>query len=47
MDRFNVACIIFSLITGVYLAHLVTESRGCTVAFNHGQETHVYMGHQE
>lgn len=42
--KFLIACCIFSLITGMYIAVLVTKDRGCTVEFNRGSETHVLIG---
>lgn len=45
MDRFIAACIIFSFITGMFLAHIIESGRSCTITFVHGKETHVFMGH--
>lgn len=39
-----IACCIFSLITGMYVAVLVTKDRGCVVSFQRGGETHIFVG---
>jgi hypothetical protein len=44
MDRFNVACIIFSFITGMFVAHEIESGRGCVIKFTQGKETHVHIG---
>lgn len=45
MDKFTIACCLFSFITGMYLAHNIEAGRGCTVTFIQGKETHVLLGH--
>ena len=45
MDRFVIACCLFSFITGMYLAHMIEAGRPCTVTFIQGKETHVLLGH--
>ena len=45
MDRFVIACCIFSFITGIYAAHVINDSRGCTVKFVQGKLTHIVIGH--
>jgi len=47
MDRFVIACSIFSFITGMYVAHMVVEEKGCTITFVQGKQTQVFMGHHE
>jgi hypothetical protein len=44
MDRFFVACCIFSFISGMYVAHMIEKDRGCTVTFDKGNEMHVLIG---
>ena len=45
MDRFVIACCIFSFITGMYVTHIVNDSKGCTVRFVQGNMTHIHIGH--
>ncbi|CAB4129387.1 hypothetical protein UFOVP118_27 [uncultured Caudovirales phage] len=45
MDRFLIACCLFSFVTGMYAVHMIEAGRGCTVTFVQGKETHVLMGH--
>ena len=45
MDKFVIACCIFSFITGIYSAHIIEESHGCTVKFVQGKVTHILIGH--
>lgn len=44
MDRFIIACCIFSFITGIYAAVIIEQSRGCTVEIGHNNVFHVYEG---
>ena len=44
MDKFVIACSIFSFITGMYVAHMVVEEKGCTVEIGHNNVFHVYEG---
>jgi hypothetical protein len=39
-----IACCVFSFITGMYIAVLVTKDKGCTVEFKRGQESHIVVG---
>lgn len=39
-----IACCVFSFITGMYIAVLVTKDRGCTVTYSKGNEMHVMVG---
>jgi len=45
MDKFVIACCIFSFVTGMYASHMIFESRACTVTFTQGKETNVIVGH--
>lgn len=45
MDKFVIACCIFSFITGIYAAVIIDQTRGCTVKFVQGQVTHIVVGH--
>lgn len=44
MDKFLIACCIFSFITGMYIAVMIEKDRGCTVSFSKNNETHVIIG---
>ena len=48
MDKFIVACMIFSFISGAYFVELIEthreHSKGCVIKFVQGKETHVFMG---
>lgn len=52
MDRFWIAVIVFSFISGIYTAVVVNlgrevqSSKGCTVAISRGNETHVVIGRE-
>ena len=43
MDKFLIACCVFSFITGMYVTVLVEQGRGCTVTIQKGQEIHVIV----
>lgn len=43
MDKFLIACCVFSFITGMYVTVLVEQNRGCTVTIQKGQEIHVIV----
>jgi hypothetical protein len=45
-NKLLIACCVFSFITGVYIAHLIQDGRGCTVEFGHGKEVHVVIGNR-
>ena len=51
MDRFFIACMVFSLICGAFGVELVEAHRerdkGCVVKFTQGKETHVRIGHTD
>ena len=47
MDRFFVACMIFSFITGMFVAHMIEQGRGCTVEVTHGQVTTIAIGKRD
>lgn len=51
MDRFLVACMIFSFICGAFFVEQVEAHRehekGCVIKFVQGKETHVFMGRAE
>jgi len=47
MDKFIVACCIFSFITGMFVAHMIEMGRGCTVEVTHGQVTTVTIGERD
>jgi hypothetical protein len=44
MNKFLVACCLFSFITGMYFAVMIEKDRGCTVSFKRGSETHIMIG---
>ena len=44
IDRFFVACCIFSFISGMFVAHLIEQGRGCRVETTKGQVTVVMVG---
>ena len=44
MDRFVVACCVFSFIVGVFVAVQVEQGRGCTIEVTKGQVTTVTIG---
>jgi hypothetical protein len=37
-------CCLFSFITGLYIAVMVTKDRGCTVTYSKDNEVHVMVG---
>ncbi len=39
-----IACCVFSFITGMYIAVMITKDRGCTVTYSKGNEMHVMVG---
>jgi hypothetical protein len=49
MDKFLVACMIFSFIFGAFVVEMVEthreQNKGCVIKFVQGKETHVIMGH--
>ena len=47
MDRFWVACCVFSFITGSYLTVLHEKDRGCTIEVKKGFETTVTIGKKD
>ena len=49
IDRFLVACCIFSFICGMFLTVLIEENRshGCTITVERGNQAHVYIGRAE
>jgi hypothetical protein len=47
MDRFVIACCVFSFITGMYVTMLIEKNRGCTVEVTRGQVTTVNIGRTE
>jgi hypothetical protein len=51
MDRFVIACCVFSFITGMYVMHLVELRReftkSCVISFVQGRTTHVFRGREE
>lgn len=48
MDRFMVACMMFSFICGAYVVEMVElhreHDKGCVIKFVQGKETHVHIG---
>lgn len=46
MDKFFVACCVFSFITGMFTAHMIEKDRGCTVTFDKGKEVHIVTGYK-
>lgn len=48
MDRFFIACMVFSFISGAYFVVLVQAHRendsGCVVKFASNKETHIVLG---
>lgn len=47
MDKFIVACCIFSFITGMFTAHMIEAGRGCRIEMTRGQVTIVTMGERD
>lgn len=47
MDKFVIACCIFSFITGMYIAHMIEQGRGCRIEVARGQVITVTMGSRE
>ena len=47
MDKFIVACMVFSFITGMFTAHMIEQGRGCVVEVTHGQVTTVTIGSKD
>lgn len=49
MDRFMVACMMFSFICGAYVVEMVElhreHDKGCVVKFAQNKETHIVMGY--
>lgn len=44
MDRFVVACCVFSFICGMFITLQIEAARGCTVEVTKGQVTTVAVG---
>jgi len=44
MDKFLIACCVFSFITGMYVTVLVEQGRGCTIEVTKGKTTTVTIG---
>lgn len=44
MDRFFVACCIFSFICGMFITVQIEQGRGCTIEVTRGQTTTVTIG---
>lgn len=44
MDRFLIACCVFSFITGMYVTIQIEQGRGCTIEVTKGQTTTVTIG---
>ena len=42
--KLTIACCIFSFITGMYIAHLIEYSHGCTIEVKRGQMITVTIG---
>jgi|GEM_PF-5563996 len=47
MDKFIVACCVFSFITGMFTAHMIEQGRGCRIEVAHGQVTTVTIGERD
>lgn len=47
MDRFLIACTLFAFITGMYVAHMIEQGRGCRIELQRGQITTVTIGSRE
>ena len=47
MDRFWTACLAFSFICGMFVAHIIEMGHGCTITVERGREAHVYIGRAE
>ena len=47
MDRFFIACMMFAFITGMYVAHMIEEGRGCVVEVARGQVVTVTVGKRD
>lgn len=47
MDRFFIACMVFSFIVGMFTTVQVENGRGCTITVERGREAHVYIGRAE
>jgi hypothetical protein len=49
MDKFIVACMLFSFICGAFAVEMVETHRekdkGCVIKFMQGKETHIRIGH--
>jgi len=49
MDKFIVACCIFSFICGAFFVEMIETHRennkGCTITFTQGKTTNVHIGH--
>ena len=44
MDRFWAACLVFSFICGMFVAHIIEMGHGCTITVERGNQAHVYIG---
>ena len=47
MDKFVIACCIFSFICGAFFTLQVEQGHGCTVEVGHGKVTTVTIGRME
>jgi len=47
MDRFLIACCVFSFIVGMFVTVEIQHGRGCTVEVQRGQVTTVTIGRAE
>jgi hypothetical protein len=43
-NKLLAVCLVFSFITGLYTAVMVTKDRGCTVTYSKDNEVHVMVG---
>jgi hypothetical protein len=44
MNKFLIACCVFSFICGMFATLQIEKQRGCKVEIRHGQEIFVYSG---
>ena len=47
MDKFLVACCVFSFIVGMFVTVQIENGHGCTITVERGREAHVYIGRAE